>query len=312
MTSKEKEARLKKRLGLHQKATTKARVDMLQYGLMVEVVNTIQAKLAQDAGFTAICPYDYSASPSAMVNSNPNTSDPRVIREMMNKVLIPLMAKVRIGHIIEAKMAEHLGANIIDESEYAEETRAKHVSKNGFRTPFMCGVSTLEQCFQRIEEGATMLRSIEVPNQNFSHTLSTIRTIFKTLKDMKTDDAAKDRFLENFTKNETLATINKAIDEGKLPVPFYGCGWVCTPNDVAMLRKLECGAIISNIAFRSYNPLKRLRYFVLASSCYKDPAKMVGLSIGSNEYVPEGGNIAAGPRPMAGRPRPVAGGPRNQ
>ncbi|KAJ2399846.1 hypothetical protein GGI10_006327, partial [Coemansia sp. RSA 2530] len=127
---------LKKRLDLHQKVTTKARVDMLRYGLMVEVVNTVQAKLAQEAGFTAICPYDYPARHSTSANGNPTTSDPRVIREMMNKVLIPLMAKVRIGHIIEAQMAEHLGVNIIDESEYAGEAKAKHILKNGFRAPF--------------------------------------------------------------------------------------------------------------------------------------------------------------------------------
>ncbi|KAJ2871653.1 Pyridoxal 5'-phosphate synthase subunit snz1, partial [Coemansia aciculifera] len=113
----DKEVKLQNRLKDKdsQSVTRAARVNMLKYGVIVEVANVIQAKLAQDAGFTAICPFNYPPTISNKTNGNPLTADPRVIRDMMNAVVIPVMTKVRVGHIVEALMAEKLGANIIDE-----------------------------------------------------------------------------------------------------------------------------------------------------------------------------------------------------
>ncbi|KAJ2736774.1 Pyridoxal 5'-phosphate synthase subunit snz1 [Coemansia sp. BCRC 34962] len=327
---KEKEAKIKKRLESHQAVTIKARVDMIKHGVIVEVLNTVQAKLAQEAGFNAICPYDY---PQAVINKmgNPLTSDPRVVRDMINSVVIPVMAKVRVGHIIEAQMAEHLGANIIDESNYTTKLMTKHMSKRGFKVPFICAVETLEDCFRRIEEGATMLRNREPYGKSFAHTITAIRTIYNSLRALKISDAelatvakadaaaaaataddanktialssdviaakatirAKEEFLQKFTNLDTQEMIKKAINKGELPVPFYGYGSICTPNDVAMLRKMGCGAIISNIAFRADNPRRRLKKLVEASTCYNNAGKMAELSIGTNEQP-----IVATVRPM--------------
>ncbi|KAJ2741808.1 hypothetical protein GGI19_006905, partial [Coemansia pectinata] len=134
----DKEVKLKGRLEgkASQSVTRAARVNKLKYGVMVEVVNVIQAKLAQDARFTAICPYDYPPTISSKPNANPFTSDPRVIRDMMNAVVIPVMARVRVGHAIEALMAEKLGANIIDESYYATKLKTEHMPKEMFKVPF--------------------------------------------------------------------------------------------------------------------------------------------------------------------------------
>ncbi|KAJ2094649.1 Pyridoxal 5'-phosphate synthase subunit snz1 [Coemansia sp. S100] len=289
---KEKTEKLRKRLeGEASLLLTKpARVNMLNYGVIVEVVNVIQAKLAQDAGFTAICPFDNPVPLSSNKNRNPLTSDPRVMRDMMNSVVIPVMAKVRIGHIVEALMAEKLGANIIDESDYVGQDNATYMGKKQFKVPFMCTVVKLEDCLLRIDEGATMLRTKEVMGQNFSNTISTIRAIFaelKKLKDATNKDALKAEIVNKFQNKQVMEPIlDKAIADQKLPVPFFGCGWVCTPNDVAMLRKLGCGAIISNIAFRADNPRRRLKALVQASKDYNKADKMVEWSIGTSERPP--------------------------
>ncbi|KAJ1914255.1 Pyridoxal 5'-phosphate synthase subunit snz1 [Coemansia sp. RSA 922] len=289
---KEKTEKLRKRLeGEASLLLTKpARVNMLNYGVIVEVVNVVQAKLAQDAGFTAICPFDNPVPLSSNKNRNPLTSDPRVMRDMMNSVVIPVMAKVRIGHIVEALMAEKLGANIIDESDYVGQDNATYMEKKKFKVPFMCTVVKLEDCLLRIEEGATMLRTKEVMGQNFSNTLSTIRAIFAELKKLKeatNKDTLKAELVNKFQNKQVMEPIlDKAIADQKLPVPFFGCGWVCTPNDVAMLRKLGCGAIISNIAFRADNPRRRLKALVQASKDYNKADKMVEWSIGTSERPP--------------------------
>ncbi|KAJ2063428.1 Pyridoxal 5'-phosphate synthase subunit snz1 [Coemansia sp. RSA 2337] len=289
---KEKTEKLRKRLeGEASLLLTKpARVNMLNYGVIVEVVNVIQAKLAQDAGFTAICPFDNPVPLSSNKNRNPLTSDPRVMRDMMNSVVIPVMAKVRIGHIVEALMAEKLGANIIDESDYVGQDNATYMEKKKFKVPFMCTVVKLEDCLLRIEEGATMLRTKEVMGQNFSNTISTIRAIFaelKKLKDATNKDTLKAEIVNKFQNKQVMEPIlDKAIADQKLPVPFFGCGWVCTPNDVAMLRKLGCGAIISNVAFRADNPRRRLKALVQASKDYNKADKMVEWSIGTSERPP--------------------------
>ncbi|KAJ2814069.1 hypothetical protein H4S07_000178 [Coemansia furcata] len=277
---------LKKRLMSKdsQSITLGARVNMFKHGVIVEVVNKIQAKLAQEAGFTAICPYDFPQPLNAL--GNPVTSDPRVIRDMINSVLIPVMAKVRVGHIIEAKMAAYLGANIIDESDYTTKLTSKHMLKEEFGVPFMCSVTNLEDCFRRIEEGAMMLRNREPDMKFFAHTISAIKVIFNDLKKLGVDAAAKKLMVDKFENKVTLAMIDKAIADNALPVPFYGYGSVCTPTDVAMLRKMGCGAIVSNIAFRADNPRRRLKMLVQASTSYKDPAKMAELSTGTNERAP--------------------------
>ncbi|KAJ2401162.1 hypothetical protein GGI10_006092, partial [Coemansia sp. RSA 2530] len=182
---KEKEAKIIKRIDESRAATFKAHVKLFECGIIVEVLNTVQAKLAQDAGFNAICPYNYPEEMTMSGNGNPVTSDPRVIREMMNSVLIPIMANVRIGHTIEAKMAAHLGASIINEHEYAEVSEATYMSKKGFKVPFMAGVESLAECILRIEDGATMLRTkAEDEDKNFSHTITTVKAILKQLKVM--------------------------------------------------------------------------------------------------------------------------------
>ncbi|KAJ2834874.1 hypothetical protein GGI24_000161 [Coemansia furcata] len=285
--AKAKSENLKKRLMSKesQAITLVARVNMVKNGVIVEVVNTIQAKLAQEAGFTAICPYDFPQPLTTL--GNPVTSDPRVIRDMINSVLIPVMAKVRVGHIIEAKMAAHLGANIIDESDYITKLASKHMlNKKEFGVPFMCSVTNLEDCFRRIEEGAMMLRNREPGEKYFAHTILAIKTIFNDLKKLGVDAAAKKLMVDKFENEDTLAMIDKAIADNALPVPFYGYGSVCTPTDVAMLRKMGCGAIVSNIAFRADNPRRRLKMLVQASTSYKDAAKMAELSIGTNERAP--------------------------
>ncbi|KAJ2463172.1 hypothetical protein GGI03_004010 [Coemansia sp. RSA 2337] len=220
---KEKTEKLRKRLeGEASLLLTKpARVNMLNYGVIVEVVNVVQAKLAQDAGFTAICPFDNPVPLSSNKNRNPLTSDPRVMRDMMNSVVIPVMAKVRIGHIVEALMAEKLGANIIDESDYVGQDNATYMEKKKFKVPFMCTVVKLEDCLLRIEEGATMLRTKEVMGQNFSNTLSTIRAIFAELKKLKeatNKDTLKAELVNKFQNKQVMEPIlDKAIADQKLP-----------------------------------------------------------------------------------------------
>ncbi|KAJ2627185.1 hypothetical protein GGF44_004803, partial [Coemansia sp. RSA 1694] len=281
----EKKAKLKKRLDDQKADFLKERVRMLDGAIIVEVLNTVQAKLAQAAGFNAICPFNTTGKTSIPTYANLVTSDPRMMRDMMDSVLIPVIARVRTGHVIEAKMAEHLGAGIIDEADYGAAALANPMAKGGFGVPVMSSVTKVEDCFQRIDEGASMLRTKEAAGKNFSHTISMIKSIYKDLKNMGTEagKAKKAVLIGTFKDPLTAVILEAAILSGKLPVPLFACGAVCTPNDVAMAKKMGCGVIISNIAFKADNPRRRLKELVRASKKFGDIGEMVKMSTGTNE-----------------------------
>ncbi|KAJ2327776.1 hypothetical protein GGI00_004371 [Coemansia sp. RSA 2681] len=291
----EKKAKLKKRLDDQKAYFLKERVRMLDGAIIVEVLNTVQAKLAQAAGFNAICPFNTTGKTSIPTYANLVTSDPRMMRDMMDSVLIPVIARVRTGHVIEAKMAEHLGAGIIDEADYGATTSGNSpMAKGGFGMPVMSSVTNLKECFQRIDEGASMLRTKEMANRNFSHTISMIKSIYKDLKSMDTEAGKTNKatLIGTFKDPLTAVILEAAILSGKLPVPLFACGAVCTPNDVAMAKKMGCGVIISNIAFKADNPRRRLKELVRASKQFGDIGEMVKMSTGTNERV--GGASAGG------------------
>ncbi|KAJ2740052.1 Pyridoxal 5'-phosphate synthase subunit snz1, partial [Coemansia sp. BCRC 34301] len=272
----DKKNKLVSRLEANVAKTKAERVRSLADGIMVEVLNTVQAQLAQEAGFNAVLPYD-----SAATNINPRSINPREVRSMLNAVLIPVIARVQVGHYIEAKMAERLGASIIEEFDAAGGAMGMmgmmgrpmggptggaagavgYIEKESLAIPVMCPIDTLDECFKRIDEGATMLRTKENPQQKaFAFTLAKIRGLFKELKARGNDSPeTRNARVGGFKSKDMDKRYDEAVSTGKLPVPLFAYGGIATAYDVAMVRKIGCGVIISNVAFQADNPRKRLK-----------------------------------------------------
>ena len=250
--------------------------EMLKGGVIMDVTNAEQAKIAEEAGACSVMALERVPSDICKEGGVARMAAPRVIREIMETVSIPVMAKVRIGHFAEAQVLEVLEVDYIDESEVLTPADEEHhVWKHGFKVPFVCGARDLGEALRRIAEGAAMIRTKgEAGSGNIVEAVRHMRTIVGQMKKLTT---LGEEELVREAKNlgapfELVAWVAK---NGKLPVPNFSAGGIATPADAALVMQLGAEAVfVGSGIFKSSDPAKRARAIVKATTHYKD-AKIV-------------------------------------
>jgi len=250
--------------------------EMLKGGVIMDVTNAEQAKIAEEAGACSVMALERVPSDIRKEGGVARMAAPRVIREIMETVSIPVMAKVRIGHFAEAQVLEVLEVDYIDESEVLTPADEEHhVWKHGFKVPFVCGARDLGEALRRIAEGAAMIRTKgEAGSGNIVEAVRHMRTIVGQMKKLTT---LGEEELVREAKNlgapfELVAWVAK---NGKLPVPNFSAGGIATPADAALVMQLGAEAVfVGSGIFKSSDPAKRARAIVKATTHYKD-AKIV-------------------------------------
>jgi pyridoxal 5'-phosphate synthase pdxS subunit len=272
--------------------------DMLKGGVIMDVVTPDQAKIAEDAGAVAVMALERVPADIRAQGGVARMSDPDLIDQIIGTVSIPVMAKARIGHFVEAQVLQELNVDYIDESEVLSPADyVNHIDKWGFSVPFVCGATNLGEALRRINEGAAMIRSKgEAGTGDVSEATKHIRTIrgeINRLKSMTPDElyvAAKELQAPYELVAEVAAT-------GSLPVVLFTAGGVATPADAAMMMQLGAdGVFVGSGIFKSGDPAARARAIVEATAQYHDPAVIARVSRGLGEAM-VGINVADLPAP---------------
>jgi pyridoxal 5'-phosphate synthase pdxS subunit len=272
--------------------------EMLKGGVIMDVVTADQAKIAEDAGAVAVMALERVPADIRSQGGVARMSDPDLIDGIIEAVSIPVMAKARIGHFVEAQILQTLGVDYIDESEVLSPADYfNHIDKWGFTVPFVCGATNLGEALRRITEGAAMIRSKgEAGTGDVSEATKHIRTILgeiAALSAKKPDElyvAAK----ELQAPYELVAEVAAA---GKLPVVLFTAGGVATPADAALMMQLGAdGVFVGSGIFKSGDPAKRAAAIVKATTFFDDPAVIAEASRGLGEAM-VGINVADVPAP---------------
>jgi pyridoxal 5'-phosphate synthase pdxS subunit len=284
-------------------ATGTARVkrgmaEMLKGGVIMDVVNADQAKIAEDAGACAVMALERVPADIRAQGGVARMSDPDMIEKIQAAVSIPVMAKVRIGHFVEAQIIESLNVDYIDESEVLTPADfTNHIDKWNFKVPFVCGATNLGEALRRINEGAAMIRSKgEAGTGDVSNAMTHMRTIgaeIRRLTSMREDElyvAAKEMQAPYALVQEVAAT-------GKLPVVLFTAGGIATPADAALMMQMGAdGVFIGSGIFKSGNPAQRAAACVKATTFFDDPKVLAEVSRGLGDAM-VGINVADIPVP---------------
>ena len=249
-------------------------------GVIMDVVNVEQAKIAEAAGAVAVMALERVPADIRAAGGISRMSDPRMIKEIQAAVSIPVMAKVRIGHFVEAQILECLQIDYIDESEVLSVAdHVYHINKQQFQTPFVCGARDLGEALRRIQEGAKMIRTKgEAGTGDVSQAVSHLRKIHEQIRYVVSlqDDELFNQAKELGVSYDLLKQVH---DTGKLPVLNFSAGGVATPADAALMMQLGAeGVFVGSGIFKSGNPEKRAKAIVEAVANYKDAAKLVEVS----------------------------------
>lgn len=249
-------------------------------GVIMDVVNVEQAKIAEAAGAVAVMALERVPADIRAAGGISRMSDPRMIKEIQAAVSIPVMAKVRIGHFVEAQILESLQIDYIDESEVLSVAdHVYHINKQQFETPFVCGSRDLGEALRRIQEGAKMIRTKgEAGTGDVSQAVSHLRKIHEQIRYVVSlqDDELFNQAKELGVSYDLLKQVH---DTGKLPVLNFSAGGVATPADAALMMQLGAeGVFVGSGIFKSGNPEKRAKAIVEAVANYKDAAKLVEVS----------------------------------
>jgi len=253
---------------------------MLKGGVIMDVMNPEQAKIAEEAGACAIMALERIPADIRNQKGVARMSDPKMIKEIVNAVSIPVMAKCRIGHFVEAQLLQQLGVDCIDESEVltvADEDN--HVNKNKFKVPFVCGCRNLGEALRRIAEGASMIRTKgEAGTGDVVEAVRHIRTLHKEIRMLQTIDD-DEVFTLAKTMGAPLDLLMQVKRDGKLPVVNFAAGGVATPADAALCMQLGVdGVFVGSGVFKSSNPEKRARAIVQAVTHFRDPKVLADVS----------------------------------
>src|ERR1700680_1055931 len=254
--------------------------EMLKGGVIMDVTNAEQARIAEDAGACAVMALERVPSDIRKEGGVARMAAPRVIREIMATVSIPVMAKVRIGHFAEAQVLEALEVDYIDESEVLTPADEEHhVWKHGFKVPFVCGARNLGEALRRIAEGAAMVRTKgEAGSGNIVEAVRHIRTIVKEMKQL-TVLGEEELVSESKKLGAPLELVEWVACNGRLPVPNFSAGGIATPADAALVMQLGAEAVfVGSGIFKSEDPDTRARAIVKAATYYNDPAKLLEAS----------------------------------
>ena len=249
-------------------------------GVIMDVVNVEQAKIAEAAGAVAVMALERVPADIRSAGGISRMSDPKMIKEIQAAVSIPVMAKVRIGHFVEAQILESLQIDYIDESEVLSVAdHVYHIDKQPFETPFVCGARDLGEALRRIQEGAKMIRTKgEAGTGDVSQAVSHLRKIHEQIRYVASlqDDELFNQAKELGVSYDLLKRVH---DTGKLPVLNFSAGGVATPADAALMMQLGAeGVFVGSGIFKSGNPEKRAKAIVEAVTNYKDAAKLVEIS----------------------------------
>ncbi|TDX52747.1 pyridoxal 5'-phosphate synthase lyase subunit PdxS [Orenia marismortui] len=246
---------------------------MLKGGVIMDVTTPEEAKIAEEAGAVAVMALERVPADIRKEGGVARASDPAMIKEIIEAVSIPVMAKARIGHFVEAQVLEALGVDYIDESEVltpADEDN--HIDKTLFSVPFVCGATNLGEALRRIGEGASMIRTKgEAGTGNVVEAVRHMRTLNSQIRRLTTMDshelmAAAKELRAPFDLVKYIA------ENGKLPVVNFAAGGVATPADAALMMQLGCdGVFVGSGIFKSGDPAKRARAIVKATAHYDDP-----------------------------------------
>lgn len=257
----------------------------LKGGVIMDVTNPEQAKIAEDAGAVAVMALERIPADIRAAGGVSRMSDPKMIKEIMDTVKIPVMAKVRIGHFVEAQILEELGIDFIDESEVLSPADdVYHVDKTKFKTPFVCGARNLGEALRRIEEGAMMIRTKgEAGTGDVVQAVSHMRAI---MSDIRKVHIMREDELFNFAKEIGVSyELVKYVNEnGKLPVLNFSAGGVATPADAALMRQLGAeGVFVGSGIFKSSDPEVRAKRIVMAVENFDNPKKVLEAQTGLGE-----------------------------
>jgi pyridoxal 5'-phosphate synthase pdxS subunit len=259
--------------------------EMLKGGVIMDVVTAEQARIAEDAGAVAVMALERVPADIRAQGGVARMSDPDLIDQIIKTVSIPVMAKARIGHFVEAQVLESLEVDYIDESEVLSPADyVNHIDKWGFKTPFVCGATNLGEALRRITEGASMIRSKgEAGTGDVSEATKHIRTI---LSEVRALAAKNDDELYVVAKElQAPYQLGKQVAHtGKLPVVLFVAGGVATPADAAMMMQLGAdGVFVGSGIFKSGNPAARAAAIVKATTFYDDPKVIAEVSRGLGE-----------------------------
>ena len=247
--------------------------EMLKGGVIMDVVNAEQAKIAEDAGASAVMALERVPADIRRDGGVARMSPVAKIREIQAAVSIPVMAKCRIGHLVEAQILEALGVDYIDESEVLTPADEQHhVDKHAFTVPFVCGARNLGEALRRIGEGAAMIRTKgEAGTGDIVHAVRHMRTIVREMKQLTVlgEEELYNRAKELAAPYELVRLV---ASTGTLPVPNFSAGGIATPADAALVMQLGAEAVfVGSGIFKSEDPVARARAIVKAATHYRDP-----------------------------------------
>lgn len=254
--------------------------DMLAGGVIMDVTNVEQAKIAENAGAVAVMALERVPADIRAAGGVSRMSDPGMIEKIMNAVSIPVMAKARIGHFVEAQILEAIGIDYIDESEVLSPADDQlHIDKNKFETPFVCGCRNLGEALRRIAEGASMIRTKgEAGTGDVIQAVAHLRTMQREIAMVQ---GLKEDELYNHAKELAVPIdlLKYVYENGKLPVLNFSAGGVATPADAALMVQLGAeGVFVGSGIFKSGDPEKRSKAIVKAVKHYNEPEVLAEVS----------------------------------
>jgi pyridoxal 5'-phosphate synthase pdxS subunit len=263
-------------------ATKVGLAEMLKGGVIMDVTTPEQAKLAEEAGAAAVMALERVPSQIRREGGVARASDPAMIRAIKEAVTIPVMAKCRIGHFMEARILEALEVDFVDESEVLTPADPeRHVDKHAFRVPFVCGATSLGEALRRISEGAAMIRTKgEAGTGDIAEAVRHLRQVFGDIRRLGTlrDD---ELYAEAKALGAPVELVREVAKGGKLPVPCFAAGGVATPADAALCMALGAESIfVGSGIFESADPARRAAAIVDAVTYWQDPAKLAAASAG--------------------------------
>jgi pyridoxal 5'-phosphate synthase pdxS subunit len=266
----------------------KGLAEMLKGGVIMDVTTPEQAKIAEEAGACAVMALERVPADIRASGGVARMADPTVILRIMEAVTIPVMAKARIGHFVEAQILEALGVDYVDESEVLTPAdEAHHINKHEFKVPFVCGARNLGEALRRIGEGAAMIRTKGEPGTG--NVVEAVRHMRMVMGEI--------RRLQNLPKEELMSAaremgapfelVAQVAETGRLPVVNFAAGGIATPADAAMMMQLGCdGIFVGSGIFKSKNPAMRAKAIVAATTHYNDPKILADVSMDLDEAMP--------------------------
>lgn len=262
--------------------------EMLKGGVIMDVTNPEQAKIAEEAGAVAVMALERIPSDIRAQGGIARMSPPELIQKIQEAVSIPVMAKCRIGHFVEAQILEALFVDFIDESEVLTPADEEyHIDKNAFRIPFVCGCRDLGEALRRIGEGAAMIRTKgEAGTGNVVEAVRHMRSVMREIRFLAGMDHA-----ELMTEAKKLGApfhlVEQVAKTGKLPVPNFAAGGIATPADAALMMQLGAESVfVGSGIFKSEDPLQRAKAIVAAATYFQDSAMLAKISMGLLSAMP--------------------------